>query len=121
MGDKKSVLIINRSAPYGSSNARESMDIALTCAIFEMPVSLLFIGAGIYQLLKQQEGKAVAQKNLEAMLSALPMYDIENIYVSAESMTQLAITPDELCLPVQALSNQEIAALIKQQDSVLSF
>ena len=121
MQDKKSVLIINRNAPYVSSHARESLDIALTCAIFEMPVSLLFLDSGIYQLLKQQAGSAIEQKNLESMLSALPMYDIENIYVSAASMQQLGIESHELCLSVQALSDQEIATLIQQQDSVLSF
>ena len=121
MDTKKSVLIINRSAPYGSSNAKESIDVALTCSIFEMPISLLFMDAGIYQLLKQQDGKRVEQKNLASILSSLPMYDIENLYVSQDTLNEYALQLDELCLPVEVLSSKEIADLVNQHDTVLSF
>ena len=121
MQNKKSVLIINRSAPYGSSHAKESIDVALTCGIFEMPVSLLFMDQGIYQLLKQQDGKRVDQKNLTSVLSSLPMYDIENLYVARTALEENHIELDEMCLPVKALNADEIKTLIHQHDTVLSF
>ena len=94
MSDKKSVLIINQAAPYGSSHARESLDVALTCSIFEMPVSLLFIGDGLFQLLSGQSPDTLNMKKHEAMLSALPMYDIEQVFVTDEDLRAngLAIT-----------------------------
>ncbi|MGH1461296.1 MAG: DsrE family protein, partial [Neptuniibacter sp.] len=73
----KSVLIINRTPPYGSSSPREALDVALTCSIFEQPVSLLFLGAGLFQLLNNQHTESIDQKNLESIMSSLPMYDID--------------------------------------------
>ena len=52
MSDKKSVLILNQHAPYGTSNARDALDVALTCSIFEMPVSLAFLGDGLFSFSK---------------------------------------------------------------------
>ncbi|WP_286238579.1 sulfurtransferase complex subunit TusC [Neptuniibacter halophilus] len=121
MSENKSVLIINRSAPYGSSAARESLDVALTCSIFEMPVSLLFLSDGIFQLLQGQSPEALEQKKLEAMLSALPMYDIDQILVCREDFEQHGLSEAQLCLPVQLIDADQIASLIQKHDTVLTF
>lgn len=121
MSNKKSVLIINRTPPYGSSYARESLDIALTCSIFEMPVSLLFLSDGIFQLVKGQDPSGIEQKNLQSVLSSLPMYDIENIYVEQEALNSWALTTEELCLDSTVINNDEIQSLIASHDTVLTF
>jgi tRNA 2-thiouridine synthesizing protein C len=121
MIDKKSILIINQSAPYGSSKARESLDVALTCSIFEMPVSLLFIGDGLYQLINNQSPDALSMKKHEAMLSALPMYDIEKIYITEEDLESIGLTENDLAIPVTLIQRDAIASLIQQNDSVLTF
>lgn len=121
MSDKKSVLILNQRGPYSSSAARDSLDVALTCSIFEMPVSLAFCGDGIYQLLKQQQPKLIGAKNLESMLSALPMYDIETIYVVAEDMQRNGFTQSDLVLPVTMIAQTELNTLIANHDTVLTF
>jgi len=121
MSDKKSVLIINRTAPYGSSNAREALDVALTCSIFEMPVSLLFTDDGVYQLINDQNPGAIAQKNLQALLSSLPMYDIDQIYISETSANDKGLDLSDLSLPAQVVNSTEIAKLIQSHDTVLTF
>lgn len=121
MSAKKSILIINQSAPYGSSNGRESLDLALTCAIFEMPVSLLFVGDGLYQLINNQSPEQLQMKKHEAMLSALPMYDIDQIYVTAEDLSENGLTENDLAMPVTLIQRDFIASLIQQNDSVLTF
>lgn len=121
MADKKSVLIINRRPPYGTANAREALDVALTCAIFEMPVTLLFLGDGVFQLLKDQAPEAINQKKHEAMLSSLPMYDIDNICVVADDLIQRSLNENDLCLPVNTLTVQQYAEMIGQHEAVLSF
>jgi len=121
MSDKKSILIINQSAPYASSKARESLDVALTCAIFEMPVSLLFMGDGVLQLLKGQQPEALQTKKHEAMLTALPMYDIDCLYVTSSDLKLHGLHSEDLAVPVNIVEQKQIASLIQQHDTVLTF
>ncbi len=117
----KSVLIVNRKPPYGSSSPREALDVALTCGIFEQPVSLLFLDDSIFQLLKEQQPGDISQKNLSANLSALPMYDIDQLFVCAKSLADHGLTCDDLILPVSLLQPSEIAPLFAKHDVVLTF
>lgn len=119
--DKKRVLIINRRAPYGRSNARDALDVALTCGVFEMPVSLLFADDGVFQLLGQHNAADIGQKNLSANLAVLPMYDIEDLYVCADSLQQHGLNADELAHTVKTVQASDIQALMRDHDVVLTF
>jgi len=116
-----SFLIINRRAPYASNQAREGLDAALTAAIFEQDVSMLFLSDAVYQLLKAQQPDAIGQKNLSANLQVLPMYDIDKLYVCAEALATRGLSVGQLVVPVEVLDKAQINALIKQQDRVLTF
>ena len=118
---KKSFLLINRQAPYGSSAARDALDVALTASVFEQDISLLFLADGVFQLLKDQQPQGIGQKNLAANLSALPMYDIDQIFVSASAMKERGLDKAQLSLPAELLDDQQIAALISRHDQVMSF
>ena len=118
---KKSFLLINRQAPYGSSAARDALDVALTASVFEQDISLLFLADGVFQLLKDQQPQEIGQKNLAANLSALPMYDIDQIFVSASAMKERGLDKEQLSLPAELLDDQQIAALISRHDQVMSF
>ena len=116
-----SVLIINRTPPYGSSSPREALDVALTCSIFEQPVSILFLGAGIFQLLNNQNTESIGQKNLESIISSLPMYDIDQLYTTMGSLQTYNLTVKDLCLPVQIIEDADVSALINDHETVLTF
>ncbi|MCV6591209.1 MAG: sulfurtransferase complex subunit TusC [Marinobacterium sp.] len=118
---QKSFLIINRRAPYACNQAREGLDTALTTAIFEQPVSILFLSDGVWQLLKDQNPAELGQKNLAANLQVLPMYDIEQLYVCAEALDDRNLSIDQLAVPVTPLRHNEIKVLIQQYDHVLTF
>ena len=117
---KKSFLIINRQAPYGSSAARDALDIALTISVFEQPLSLLFMSDAVLQLLPAHNPAGIDQKNLSANLSMLEMYDIDQLYVCSDALQQRGLRPDDIELNIKLLNQSEIAALIKQHDQVLS-
>ncbi|WP_415903603.1 sulfurtransferase complex subunit TusC [Neptuniibacter sp. QD29_5] len=121
MSDKKSVLILNQHAPYGTSYARDALDVALTCSIFEMPVSLAFLGDGLFQLLKNQNTEQTGHKNIESMLSALPMYDIDQVFICSEDLETNALSESDLALPVQIISQSSLSNLIDSHDTVLTF
>jgi len=118
---KKSFLLICRRAPYGQALAREALDVALTAATFDQQVALLFMGDGVLQLLKAQQPAAIAQKALDKQLAALPLYDVETIYVEADALQTLGLALSDLVLPAQPLSAAAIAEQIAAHDIVLGF
>ena len=118
---RKSFLIINRAAPYGSSAARDALDVALTTAIFEQPLSLLYMSDAVFQLLPDHKPQAIAQKNLSATMAALEMYDIDKLYASRTALEERGINPASLTLKITILDDTQIARLIADHDLVLSF
>ncbi|MBV1789911.1 sulfurtransferase complex subunit TusC [Marinobacterium sp. D7] len=114
------ILVMTRSAPYGSSAARDALDVALTCSVFEQPVTLLFLDDGVFQLLKGQSPSVIGQKNLNAVQQSLPLYDIKRLCVSTSSLEQRGLRQDELILPVELVDDAALPALLAQHRHVLS-
>ena len=73
------IAIINKSAPYGSSNGQESLDMALAMSNFAQNVSVFFIEDGVLQLLTSQRAASIDSKAYHKTFPALEFYDIERI------------------------------------------
>jgi len=120
-GTVKKFLYVNRKAPYGTIYALESLEVVLIAAAFEQDVSLLFVDDGVYQLKKGQDTKGIEQKNFSPTYRALEGYDIEKLYVEKESMEARGLTEDDLVVPVEVLTREQVAELMDGMDVVLSF
>lgn len=120
-GTVKKFAFINRKAPYGTVYALESLEVVLISAAFDQDVSLMFIDDGVYQLKKGQGTKAVGMKNFSPTYRALEGYDIEKLYVEKESLEQRGLTEEDLLVDVQVMSRADMAALMEEQDVILSF
>ena len=120
-GTVKKFLYVNRRAPYGSVYALESLEVVLIGAAFEQDVSMAFIDDGVYQLKKGQDTKDVDMKNFSPTYRALEMYDVEKLYVDKESMEERGLTEDDLVVPVEVLSTEQLADLMEDQEVILSF
>lgn len=119
---RKKILFITRHAPYGTSIAREALDAVLTTAAYDQDLSLLFIDDGVFQLLPNQQASAIGQKSFASMLPALPLYEVENIFVHLDSLQTRGISKNELLLnSVQIIDSNTVSALLAQQDHLLSF
>ncbi len=117
----KKFLYVNRKAPYGTIYALESLEVVLISAAFEQDVSLAFLDDGVYQIVKGQDTKAVGVKNFSPTYRALEGYDVEKLYVEKESLEARGLTEEDLIVPVQVISAEEIADLMENHDVVLSF
>ena len=120
-GVVKKFLYVNRRAPYGTVYALESLEVVLIGAAFEQDVSVLFMDDGVYQLKKGQDTSEVGMKNFSPTYRALEMYDVEKLYVDKDSMAERGLTEDDLLVPVEVLTCEEISDLMDQQDVILSF
>lgn len=118
---KKSFLIVCRRAPYGESFAREALDVAMAAAAFDQAVAMLFLGDGVLQLIAAQHSEVIGQKAHDKQLSALPLYDVDTLYVDAEALQARQLQPSDLVLPVQLLDAAAIAALFATRAVVMGF
>lgn len=117
----KRILIICRQAPYANSLAREALDIALATSIFEQDLALLFLSDGVWQLHKKQNSETLSVKNHGKIISALPLYDINDIYIDQQALDQRHLTVDDLLINAIALNNEEISSFINSFDLILNF
>lgn len=115
----KPLLLISRSAPWSSLAARESLDIALAGGAFDLPVSMLWQGDGVYQLLDGQLPDSLQQKNLQAQLASLPMFGVEQLFVCRRSLEQRGLTVEQLAIRVQPAETEEIRQLLAGDIQVL--
>lgn len=121
MSQSTNIAIINKSAPYGTSNGQESLDMALAMSNFAQDVSVFFIEDGVFQLLLAQDPTAIDAKAYHKTFPALEFYDIENIYVCSHSLAQRNIQPSQLCIPVTLIELDDMTELLAKQQHVMSF
>ena len=120
-GIAKKFMFVNRSAPYGTIYALESLEVVLISAAFDQDVSLAFVEDGVWQLRKGQQTKGIETKNFSPTYRALEGYDVEKLYVERESLEARGLSEGDLIVDVTVLSSSELGRLMDEQDVVLSF
>ena len=119
-GPVKRFMFVNRKAPYGSIYALEGLEVVLVSAAFDQDVSVVFLDDGVYQIKKGHDTQAVNMKNFSKTYRALESYEVEKLYVEKESLAARGLTEDDLIVPVQVLTSEELAELMTAQDVVIS-
>jgi tRNA 2-thiouridine synthesizing protein C len=120
-GPVRKFMYVNRRAPYGTIYALESLEVVLIAAAFEQDVSLAFLDDGVYQIKKGQDTDAIGVKNFSPTYRALEGYDVEKLYVEKESLESRGLTADDLIVPVEIMDKDQLAALMEEQEVILSF
>lgn len=120
MSEKK-IGIINRGAPHGSAQGRESLDLTLALSAFNESLSLFFLSDSVYQLVPGQQTDAILQKNFQPLFKMLDLYDVENIYVCAQALQVRGLTESQLLIDVTVLDDTQLKNKLALQDQLLSF
>ena len=105
-------------APYASSLALESLELAMAIAAFDQEVSLLFKNAGILQLLKHPEPNPLQHKAFTNAYSAINLFGITNVYVCQTSLYEYKNA--ELIMQPLIVSDLQISELLTSHDIVLN-
>jgi tRNA 2-thiouridine synthesizing protein C len=116
----KSLLLICRRAPWSGPAAREALDVALAGGAFDLPIALLFLDDGVFQLQAGQQPAAVQQKDLTANLQALPLFGVEALYVARADLDRRGLGTEHLSLPVTPVEDADLAALLNRHDLVIT-
>lgn len=110
-----------RRAPHGHAAGREGIDALLASSAYCEDISVIFIGDGVYQLLLGQDPSAILSKDYAPMLKLFDLYDIEQVYVCADSLAQRGLAQADLVLDAQPLSVEQIKEKLQQAGKLLSF
>lgn len=121
MTSKKKLLFVLRHAPYGQSLAKEALDAILATSAYEQDLSVIFIDDGVFQLLNTQQAEAIEEKSIARLLSAFPLYEINNLFVCADSLTARGLQKNRIQQDVTPLDPSQIKQLFAEQDHLLSF
>ena len=113
----KSLLIISRQAPWSGPGAREALDIVLAGGAFDLPIGLLFMDDGVFQLAANQAPKALQQKDLSANLQALELFGVEDAFACRHSLDERGLVAPTSAQP---LNSEDIATLIDRYDQVVT-
>lgn len=115
----KKIMNVMHRAPHGTIYAYEGLEMILIQGAFDQDVSVVFIGDGVYTLLKNQDTEGIGTKGFANTFRALDGFDIEKLYVDKESMEERGLTPDDFVVDVEVLTSGEIGKLMKEQDVVI--
>ena len=115
----KRFLFVNRKAPYGTVYALESLETVLISAAFDQDVSVVFVDDGVFQLKKGQDTAGINMKNFSPTFRALDGYDVEKLYVERESLEARGLTAEDLLVPVDVVSTEQLREIMAEQDVVL--
>ena len=134
-GIVKKFMFVNRKAPYGTIYALENLETVLIAAAFDQDVSVVFLDDGVYQLKKGQDTKGIGMKNFSPTFRALGDFEVNKLYVEAESLAERGLTEGDLQEitwedededwaekpSIRIVSRAEMAEIMADQDVVLSF
>ncbi len=116
----KSLLLISRQSPWSGPSARELLDIALAGGAFDLPLGLLFLDDGVFQLQAAQQAQAVEQKDLTANLQALPLFGVEALFACRRSLQERGLSESACSLPVTLLDDSELRSLLARYDQIIT-
>jgi len=117
----KQWLFISSKAPWHGSAAQACADLLLTAAVFDQDVTLVFLGAGVLQLLPEQDGAALGTKSFTKLYPALELHGVRSVYADAEALSTWNLDPAGLLLPVEPIGSAKLRTLLAQTGAVHVF
>ncbi|MBC3767753.1 sulfurtransferase complex subunit TusC [Neptunicella marina] len=116
-----SIAIISSSAPYSSAKAQDALELCMVHGTYGQQCALFIQGDGVFQLLSGQDATQTGRKAFHKTFAALPFYDVDDVFICAESLTQRGILLDSLVISPQVLNAQQWQNKLAQFDVILRF
>ncbi len=106
------ICIKQRDTPKGQHDY-EDLDLVMALASFDYRIHLIFYGDGVYSLF---------DTNIESIynkrLQALPLFDINDIWVDETSLNARKLSPSQLANNIKLLSSTELKQLLNNSLAV---
>lgn len=113
------IAVLVTRLPLQGIEARESLDLVFALAAVDHQVSVIFSDDAVYQLLKADDSAGLMVKDFRPSFKLFELYDIDQLYVCAESLRQRKLKTNELMPDVQPLEPNELSQLLLTQQHLI--
>jgi tRNA 2-thiouridine synthesizing protein C len=113
------IAVLLSKLPLQDIAARESLDLIFALAAVEHQVSVIFCDDAVYQLLKSEDSAELLVKDFRRSFKLFELYEIEQLYVCAESLRQRKLQANKLMLDLRALDTAELNQLLDTQHHLI--
>ncbi len=110
-----------RCSPHCSNAGREGVDALLAASAYCEDITVLFFGDGVYQLLLGQDPTGILSKDYAPMLKLFDLYDIEQVFVCADSLAERGLAQADLVIDAEVLRTEQFKDKLQQAGKLLSF
>lgn len=118
----KKIAFVFTSIPHGNASGREGLDALLATSALTEDIDVFFLSDGVFQLLPNQQPQEILARNYISTFKILPLYDIENIYLCADSLKERGISEqNEWVVDANIINATQIRDKISACDVVLKF
>lgn len=108
--------------PHGNASGREGLDALLATSALTEDIDVFFLSDGVCQLLANQNPKEILARDYISTFKILPLYDINNIFVCADSLKERGICENsEWVIEVNVINSTQIRDKLSEYDVVLKF
>lgn len=115
---QRSILLMLSASPYRGARFAEALDALLVAAAFDQRCSVLLTGDAVFGLLPGQDGAPSGVRTPGRMLTALPDYEVDHIYVCEDSLAHRELLEIVPVVPVERVPLSKQAGLIAGHDVV---
>lgn len=117
----QNLLIINRKPPWLGVSVHEIADIALSGGSLNLPISILFMDDGVFQILERDIPSAVGERDLSANLKSLPLFGVDQIFSCGYSLKSRGCISFKLILEsIKILNLKEVRETIQSHHQVIT-
>ncbi|EOD54911.1 sulfurtransferase complex subunit TusC [Aeromonas molluscorum] len=115
------IAFIGRRGPHGSAAGREGLDALLASSALTESLALFLIEDGVLQLVRDQRPQTILQRHYAPAFKLLELYDVEELYVCADSLSERGLQPDDLIIEARCLPRAELTRIWASYAIHLSF
>lgn len=113
------IAVLLTKPPLQGIAARESLDLIFALAAVDHQVTVVFSDDAVYQLCKAEDSAELMVKDFRRSFKLFELYDIDQLYVCAESLAQRNLAATDLVLPLQTLDYDQLSQLLFSQQHVI--
>lgn len=115
------LMVVFRSAPYGSIYAFEGLENVLIMGAYDQDVSVMFIDDGVYAIKKGMDTSATGIKDFSPTFRALEAYDIEKIYIDRQSMEARGLSMEDFVIEPEVIERDQVEKMMEEQKNFMMF
>lgn len=115
----KKVLILAKSAPYGTVFSVEGFLAAMAIASMDIPTNLVLLDEGIYCGLKDQKPEGIGHQPISEAFGSASQFNID-LFIHKESMEKLNVKKDKM-IEGELVDSEKLKGLVKEADAIITF